>query len=292
MICATVLSEGGEFVELISCTPYIRFANYLSFEHQRGPSRTYDCRFLYTMKGTAVLRMAGKTYRMQRGSLSIFPPNTEYVILPESSFTLAIFDFDYTQDYNFTTDYLIPCGEEEFRLEKAHRVPTFSDVPALNSPFHRENLRFLEPEIAGIITEFAQKRLYFRGKISAQFKNMLFDLARYLQAGDVRNEVVERIVSYIDSHPIGRITNTQIGTDLNYNPNYLNRLMLQHTGMSLHQYILQRRLTVAAGLLQTTHRPISDIAIELGFNSLSHFSNYFKKETGATPLEYRRSGTL
>ena len=52
-------------MELINVSPYIRFANTLCFEQQRGPSKTYDCRFLYTLKGEASLKMADRTYRLQ-----------------------------------------------------------------------------------------------------------------------------------------------------------------------------------------------------------------------------------
>ena len=67
-------------MELINASPYIRFANMLCFEQQRGPSKTYDCRFLYTFKGSATLQMMGQKYQLQKGSLVIFQPNTEYVI--------------------------------------------------------------------------------------------------------------------------------------------------------------------------------------------------------------------
>ena len=43
----------------------------------------------------------------------------------------------------------------------------------------------------------------------------------------------------------------------------------------------------AANLLLSTQRPIGEIALSLGFNSASHFSNYFKKEYGFPPQQYR-----
>ena len=79
---------------------------------------------------------------------------------------------------------------------------------------------------------------------------------------------------------------------MGYNPNYLNRLVLGITGMSLHQYVLQRRLTRAAELLITTQLPVSEIAVNLGFHSASHFSGFFKKATGTTPAQYRKNGAL
>lgn len=279
-------------MELINTAPYIRFANMLCFEQQRGPSKTYDCRFLYTFKGSAILHMTGQQYQMQKGTLVIFQPGTEYIILPTDSITLAVFDFDYTQDYNHTSDYLVPCPPTVFQPERAHEQIHFVDVPALNQPFFHPNVKFLEPEISEIIKEFQVKKILFREKNSVQFKSLLIDLARHRQLGNIHNDTVRLVIQYIDQHPTGRISNAQIGADLNYNPNYLNKLMLQHTGMTLHQYVLHSRLEYAITLLHTTDRSVNDIALELGFHSLSHFSNYFKKETGTTPVLYRRSGML
>ena len=279
-------------MDLINISPYIRFANMLCFEQQRGPSKTYDCRFLYTFKGAATVQMAGQAYRLQKGALVIFQPGTEYVIHPTDSITLAVFDFDYTQAYNHTSDYLVPCPPTVFQSENAHEQVHFTDTPALNEPFFHPNVKFLEPEISEIIKEFQVKRIFFREKNSVQFKNLLIDLIRHQQLGNIHNDVVRQVIQYIDKHPTGRISNAQIGSDLNYNPNYLNKLMIQHTGMTLHQYVLQSRLDYAMTLLHTTDRSVNDIALELGFHSLSHFSNYFKKETGTTPVLYRRSGML
>ena len=279
-------------MELIHVSPYIRFANMLCFEQQRGPSKTYDCRFLYTFKGCATLHMMGQTYHMQKGTLVIFQPGTEYIISPTDSITLAVFDFDYTQDYNNTSDYLVPCPLSVFQAENAHAQIHFTDAPALNQPFFHPNVKFLEPEISEIIKEFQVKKIFFREKNSVQFKSLLIDLTRHQQLGNIHNDAVRQVIQYIDRHPTGRISNAQIGSDLNYNPNYLNKLMIQHTGMTLHQYVLQSRLEYAMTLLHTTDRSVNDIALELGFHSLSHFSNYFKKETGTTPVLYRRSGML
>lgn len=279
-------------MELINVTPYIRFANMLCFRQQRGPSKTYDCRFLYAFKGSATLHIQGKEYLMQKGSLVIFQPNTEYVIYPKDAITLAVFDFDYTQEHNHTSDYLVPCAPDMYRQKNAHGQVYFTDASALNQPFFQSNVTFLEPDIREIILEFQAKKIFFREKNSAQFKNLLIDLTRHQQLGNIHNDVVRQIIQYIDTHAVGRIPNRQIGTDLNYNPNYLNKLMLQHTGMTLHQYVLQSRLNCAMTLLHTTDRSVNDIAMELGFHSLSHFSNYFKKETGTTPVLYRRNGML
>lgn len=279
-------------MELVQCIPYIRFANVLLFESQRGPSKTYDCRALFTLKGDGFIHLEGGRRPMKPGALVLFQPGTEYVIEPRPSLLLAVLDFDYTQDYCDTTDFLVPCPAARFQQELAHTTVDFSDFPALNRPLYLENGTFLETSFQELIAEFQQTRIFFRGKASTQFKNILFDLARFLQPGSDSRGAVNRVVDYIEQNLTRPLTNKEIGEALNYNPNYLNRLILQHTGMSLHQYLLRRRLTLAATLIQSTDRPIGEIAMMLGFHSPSHFSNYFKQATGTTPAQYRKNGAL
>lgn len=279
-------------MELKDCVPCIRFADTLVFEFQRGPFRTYDGRLLYGLSGTAEVDIGGRTLLLSRGALLMFQSDTEYTIRPRKTVHLAVLDFDFTQDYSQRTEFLLPCPVDLFRPEQAHSHILFTDTDLFNEPLYLKNAAFTESTILEIIREFQQKRLYFRGKTSTLFKNVLFDLARADQAGADSRDTVPRLLNYIEQNIGRRVSNAEIGEALNYNPNYLNRLMLQHTGLSLHQYILHRRLSMAVNLLLDGQQPISDIAMTLGFNSPSHFSNFFKEQTGMTPNQYRQQGTL
>ena len=279
-------------MELIQCTPWIRFADELHFTGQRGPSKTYDCRMLYTLKGEAELELEGSVYRLHHGCAVLFQPGTRYCIRPDQSIILAVLDFDFTQDYCSRIEFLPPCPADDFCPELAHKKVIFSDAPELNEPLHLEQAFFLEPILRSIVLEFRNKHAFFRGKISTLFKDALFEIVRARQGGQELQNVMGQLQQYIDDNISRRITNEELGEAMGYNPNYLNRLVLGSTGMSLHQYVLQRRLTLATGLLVATSQPVSEIAVNLGFHSASHFSGFFKKATGITPAQCRKNGAL
>lgn len=279
-------------MELIQCTPWIRFADELHFTGQRGPSKTYDCRLLYALKGEAELEMEGSLYRLYHGCAVLFQPGTKYCIRPVHSVNLAVLDFDFTQDYNSRVEFLPPCPADEFCPELSHERVSFSDAPELNIPLYLEKAFFVEPILQNILLEFRNKHAFFRGKISTLFKDALFEIVRARQGGKELQNVMGQLQQYIDDNISRQITNTELGEAMGYNPNYLNRLVLGSTGMSLHQYVLQRRLTLATGLLVATTQPVSEIAANLGFHSASHFSGFFKKATGITPAQCRKNGAL
>ena len=279
-------------MELIHCIPWIRFADNLHFTQQRGPSKTYDCRMLYALKGEASLEMAGSIYRLHHGCAVLFQPGTQYCIRPAECVTLIVLDFDYTQDYSSRIAFLPPCPAGKFRPGQAHERVFFSDAPELNAPLYLEQAFFLEPVLQSIVLEFRNKHTFFQGKISTLFKDALIGIVRTHQRVKDLQNVIGRLQQYIDSNITRRITNQELGEVMGYNPNYLNRLVLGITGMSLYQYVLQRRLNRATELMLTTQQPVSEIAVNLGFHSSSHFSGFFKKATGTTPAQYRKKGAL
>lgn len=274
-------------MELIHANPFLRFADKLSFTFQRGPSMTYDCRLLYCVDGAATTYISGEEYAVRHGSMIIFQPGTEYTILPDECIDLIVFDFDLTQDYSHIATSMIPSPVAAFVPEQAHPVICFEDAELFDVPVYFDNVTFIEPMLREIVSEFQEKRLYYAGKTSTLLKSVLFDLARYSKLDSKSNMLVTQIMQYIDANISGQITNSDLGVYFNYNPNYLNRLMLRHTGKTLHKYVLQQRIALSLKLIQTTNMTIAEIAIHLGFNSPSHFSYCFKKEMGFSPLQYR-----
>lgn len=72
-----------------------------------------------------------------------------------------------------------------------------------------------------------------------------------------------------------------------YTETHVNRLFQKYLGVSTNRYINKVKISKAKYMLSTSNRPITEISLILGFNSVSHFINTFKKECGITPHQYR-----
>src|SRR5262249_25595024 len=59
------------------------------------------------------------------------------------------------------------------------------------------------------------------------------------------------------------------------------------TGVTPHRYLLERRVTDAAGQLATTGAPVSEICFASGFGSMARFHEAFRRAFGTTPSSYR-----
>lgn len=97
---------------------------------------------------------------------------------------------------------------------------------------------------------------------------------------------VKEIVSQFISHDL---TREQIAELVHLAPDYLSHLFKKETGVTLSEYIVSQRLTMAKYLLAQTSLPVSSIADKVGYSYVSYFNRVFKKAYGMTPVEYRRS---
>jgi AraC-like DNA-binding protein len=73
-----------------------------------------------------------------------------------------------------------------------------------------------------------------------------------------------------------------------------NRTTLQEefqylTGLTVHRFLVLRRVSVAAQLLEGAAVKVSRVSLEVGYQSHSAFARHFKRITGQTPVSYHES---
>jgi AraC family transcriptional regulator len=69
------------------------------------------------------------------------------------------------------------------------------------------------------------------------------------------------------------------------------RVFRATTGLTPHQYLLRTRLRAAAGALAGTPTPVTEVALDAGFDDLSNFVRTFRAEYGMSPTRYRAAAT-
>lgn len=74
-----------------------------------------------------------------------------------------------------------------------------------------------------------------------------------------------------------------------FSSNYFGDMVKKETGKTAQEYIQSKIMEFAKSELSTTAKTISEIAYSLGFQQPSHFTSFFKKSVGQTPMEYRKS---
>lgn len=102
-------------------------------------------------------------------------------------------------------------------------------------------------------------------------------------------QLIDRIVRYVDDNFTEEITLKSMGDELGYEPHYLSRYFRSRIHMNFTKYVNWYRVDRATGLLRNTELPITEIAMKSGFQSLRNFNRVYREFTGITPSEEIRS---
>ena len=125
---------------------------------------------------------------------------------------------------------------------------------------------------------------------SACIKKVLcYIVKRSAKSGEEIPELIKNIILYIAQNYDKELNNSDIAFHFKYHSFYLNRLFKKHTGKTLHQTVIEEKIKVAKRMLKEGNLSINDVSNELGFLDRSQFCTTFKKQTGFTPLEYKKS---
>jgi two-component system response regulator YesN len=106
-----------------------------------------------------------------------------------------------------------------------------------------------------------------------------------------RDPMTTFVLDYLESHYHEDITLDMVADKLDISSGYLSSYFKEKTGKNLIDYVHEVRITKAKGLLLRSDLKIQDAAAQVGYNNLNSFNRMFKKYTGMTPTEFRRSGT-
>ena len=98
---------------------------------------------------------------------------------------------------------------------------------------------------------------------------------------------VNEIITYLQTNYQNKITLSDLAKKFNTNRTTLNKQFYMETNLSIIDYLIKHRVSIAAMLLRDTKLPVSEIMDRTGFNSSTHFWRIFKKHMDLSPSEYR-----
>jgi AraC-like DNA-binding protein len=99
--------------------------------------------------------------------------------------------------------------------------------------------------------------------------------------------VIQRAKDLIESRQQEDLSVGDVAKMLNISVFYFCKVFRKATGLTFTEYLAQVRVAKARNLLQNPHVRISEVAFEVGFQSITHFNRVFRKLTGESPTAFR-----
>lgn len=103
------------------------------------------------------------------------------------------------------------------------------------------------------------------------------------------SSVVREAISLLKNNALLEHPMESIAKNLGYSTYYLTSQIKKETGKTYKEIVKDEKIFRAKLLLKSTNKDISSISAELNYISPSYFTSVFKKETGITPMEWRKN---
>lgn len=276
-------------------SPHVRYVNLIqcSYDWIVGPRVIYDHEFVYIHGGKGTIEIDNVCYKVVPGDLFFYGPLVNHTLASdqEDPFFISGIHFDFTKKYK---DRPFPLGSliiENFREELVTERVNFTDFSGFPTHINLSS----EPQIRNLIIEMAKEyeggKIYYNNYLNSLFSLFVTAAARHIvnrnSKVEIKEGILNQIIEFIQNNYNKNLSNEDIGEKFHFHPNYLNQLMVAHTGVSLHQYLVDFRIKKAVEMILNSNLTVSEISQTVGYDNVYYFFTLFKKKTGFTPSEIR-----
>ena len=244
-----------------------------------------ELEIIYVKSGCLTVSISGESYIGNAGDVFVVSPGNLHLMGAQTGIV----------DY-FT--FLFPLKYISFRTDDM-----LNDK--LLEPLNSGQL-MISPRVKGTAKELCEQLIAIyvaknnesESKITAQIKTKIillqFILEMWKQGFVIendtsgRNTVEKEMVSYVQQNFTGKISLKEFGEQFHLSEKYISRYFKEHFHIALSQYVTYLRLEHAKQLLQDTDIPITEVAMQSGYQNVSYFIRSFKKAYGVSPLKYKK----
>ena len=245
-----------------------------------------ELEIIYVKSGFLTVSISGESYIGKAGDAFVVSPGNLHLMGSQTG-TVDYFTFLFPLKYiSFRTDDMLDDKLLE-PLNSGH---------LMICPRVKDTAKELCEQLIEI---YMAKTDESESKIAAQIKIKVILLQFILEMWEKglviendtngRNIVEKEMVSYIQQNFTGKISLKEFGEQFHLSEKYISRYFKEHFHITLSQYITYLRLEHAKQLLQDTDMPVTEVALQSGYQNVSYFIRSFKKAYAVSPLKYRKS---
>ena len=236
--------------------------------------------FLYVYSGGGSIVTKERIFPMRQGTLVLIGPGTYHYTMPEAPETYDRSKLILGDNKTAHLGALLR-QTEEYR-DVLDQAVIYAQIP---------------PEEQSIVDQIFAGAAACGNRSSEEpvLLSLILQLLYYLKKYAVEQTAVsagfmEKAIGYINGNIREPLEIDSICRAVNMSKYYFCRRFKYYTGQTVMEYVLNTRIVLAKGELESTGASISQISEKCGFSSTSYFCRAFKEATGYTPLQYRRTG--
>lgn len=246
---------------------------------------------LYLTEGSMHIWLNDKLFDFEKGELIIINSN-------EAHRLASVTDESKYYVIKFTPRLL--CTSEQTPRETQYVLPFLSEQSNQPRVYCREFTQQagIPALLSDAIMEWNEMGTGYELALKADVLKTIRCVVRFLSekginvkvssgSGNIQ-QIMSTVLEYINEN-FRTVSEKDVSDRFNISYSYFSRSFKQIMNMSFKEYINYLKINEAQRLLLTTGKSITDISMELGFSSSSHFINVFKKYKDCSPKQYKKN---
>lgn len=232
--------------------------------------------FFIVLDGNGTLEYEDTTYLIEKGDCVFIDCNKKY---SHKSSKEHLWHLKWVHFYGATMDniyekYLSQGGRPYFRTNELDNYSVLlQEVYNIANLDHHVRDMMIFEKLAALLTLIMAEN-YKNETISHEMASVKAKLL------DIKN--------YLDTHYTEKVSLSFLEQRFYINKYYLARIYKENFGISINNYLIQKRITEAKYQLRFTNKKIEEISHNSGMSDTSYFNRLFKKVEGITPGEFRK----
>lgn len=250
----------------------------------------------YVLRGVCNHQLRGKSLTVSRGDIFIISPGIEHSLsaIEDKEYEIVLLDF---MPF-LVSEQLQPFSEtiHPFLQQSEVEVTSSLHQPWLHISKNKQML--VEQLLQDTQDEFEYREVGYEYSVRINLIKLLILIDREYRK-TMRKP--KRQPALADQHPVDEVKRYiyhNFSQDIplehgaliaNMSPAYFSHMFKKETGQTFVDFINEVRIEQAMELIRRDTHTITQIGFQVGFHHLSHFIRTFKKRTGITPTEYKKT---
>ena len=250
-------------------------------------------RMLYMLRGTLQIDLDDRFFVMHPGDL--------FFILPDELHKLTCTEWNDVAYWDIQFDRELLTAVSQTAKSNSFLF-SFTSSGVLGQRLFERNMLVESPVASlldGLLEEYKNPGVCSKVALCLQLNQICLGILRIwkaqsdeqdlLEINDVYSlTILQKIFTYVDQEYMNKIEMKTIAAQLNMSYHSFSKFFIAHTGKTFPSYVNEVRLAKAKILLATTGMNITEIAMEVGYATTSHFIQRFRESNQMTPQQFRK----
>ncbi|MBE6643878.1 MAG: helix-turn-helix domain-containing protein [Ruminococcaceae bacterium] len=250
---------------------------------------------VYIDRGECDIVADGNTFLLKQGEMYFHKPYEKHMLKTVKGIAPNIFIITFSSS-SVATSYF---EDKKIHASMSIKQHISAIIHEASSTF---DLPFNTPDMQGLKIKENDSLWGGPQSVFLRLELMLIEIIRensyyteqkkiYFPKDIIEDGFVLKIISFMEKHLYGHFTMSELSRELSFGKTYISKYFSKVSGYSVMNYFTMMKINEAKRLIRETPNNFSEISEMLMFTNSHYFSSVFKKYTGMTPSQYKKSCT-